>query len=98
MLSVNNKQSGESVESVLKKKRKAAVGKNCRLGRFQAWNERVMMRVVSRWNRWRKCHSKNWVSSGFVRIGEISAWLTKGSRELSPWTRRSILEGTICYS
>jgi len=27
MLSVNNKQSGESVESVLKKKRKAAVGK-----------------------------------------------------------------------
>jgi len=27
MLSVNNKQSGESVESVLKKKIKAAVGK-----------------------------------------------------------------------
>ena len=21
-----------------------------------------MMRVVSRWNRWSKCHTKNWVS------------------------------------
>jgi len=31
------------------------------------------MRVVSQWNRWRKCHSKN----GRGRIGEISAWLTK---------------------
>ena len=28
------KQSGESMESVLKKKRKAAVGKICRKGRF----------------------------------------------------------------
>jgi len=32
------------------------------------------------------------------RIGEISAWLMEGSRELIPETRRSILEGTICYS
>jgi len=32
---------GESVESVLKKKRKATVGRICRKGRFQAWNERV---------------------------------------------------------
>jgi len=31
MLSVNNKQSGESVESVLKKKRKAAVGKKLQI-------------------------------------------------------------------
>ena len=30
--------------------------------------------------------------------GEISAWLTEGSRELIPETRGSILEGTICYS
>ena len=29
------KQSGESVESVLKKKRKATVGRICRKGRFQ---------------------------------------------------------------
>ena len=29
------------MESVLKKKRKAAVGKICRKGRFYAWNERV---------------------------------------------------------
>jgi len=28
----------------------------------------------------------------------ISAWLTKGSRELIPQTKGSILEGTICYS
>jgi len=32
------------------------------------------------------------------RIGEISAWLTEGSRELIPETRGSIVEGTICYS
>jgi len=35
------KQSGESVESVLMKKRKAAVGRICRKGSFQVWNERV---------------------------------------------------------
>jgi len=29
------KQSGESVESVLKKKKKAAVGRICRKGRFK---------------------------------------------------------------
>jgi len=27
---------------------------------------------------------------------EISVWLTKGSRELIPETRGSILEGTVC--
>jgi len=35
------KQSGESLESVLKKKREATVGRICRKGRFYAWNERV---------------------------------------------------------
>jgi len=30
----NSKQSGESVESVLEKKRKATVGRICRKGRF----------------------------------------------------------------
>ena len=35
---------------------------------------------------------------GDAAIGEISAWLTEGSRELIPETRGSILEGTICYS
>jgi len=34
MLRSSGKQSGESVESVLKKKRKAAVGRTCRKGRF----------------------------------------------------------------
>ena len=36
--------------------------------------------------------------TGRGRIGEISARLTEGSRELIPETRGSILEGTICYS
>ena len=35
---------------------------------------------------------------GCGRIGEISAWLTEGSRQLIPETRGSILEGKICYS
>jgi len=41
MLRSIGKQSGESVESVLKKKGKATVGRICRKGRFYAWNERV---------------------------------------------------------
>jgi len=41
MLGSIGKQSGESVESVPKKNRKAAVGRICRKGRFLAWNERV---------------------------------------------------------
>ena len=36
--------------------------------------------------------------TGWCKIGEISAWLTEGSRELVPETRGSILERTICYS
>jgi len=39
MLRSISKQSGESVESVLKKK--AAVGRICKKGRFEACNERV---------------------------------------------------------
>ena len=35
------KQSGESVESVMKKKRKATVERICRTGRFLVWNERL---------------------------------------------------------
>jgi len=38
MLRVIGKQSGKSVESVLKKKNKAVVGKICKKG---TWNERV---------------------------------------------------------
>jgi len=41
MLGSIGKQSGESVKSVWKKKRKATVVRICRKGRFQAWNERV---------------------------------------------------------
>ena len=41
MLRSIGKQSGESVKSVLKKKRKATMGRICRKGRFKAWNERV---------------------------------------------------------
>ena len=39
MLRSIGKQSGESGESVVKKKRKASVGTICRKGRFYAWNE-----------------------------------------------------------
>jgi len=35
---------------------------------------------------------------GKSELGEISAWLKEGSRELIPETRGSTLEGTICYS
>ena len=31
-----------------------------------------MMRVVCRWNRWKKCYTHR---TGDVRIGDISAWL-----------------------
>jgi len=41
MLRSVGKQSGESVESVLKKKRKATAGRICRNGRFYAWNKRL---------------------------------------------------------
>jgi len=41
MLRSIGKQSGECVESVPKKKRKAAVGRISRKGGFSAWNERV---------------------------------------------------------
>jgi len=41
MLGSIGEQSRESVESVLKKKGKATVGRICRKGRFYAWNERV---------------------------------------------------------
>jgi len=43
MLRSIGKQSGESVDSVLKKKRKATVGRICREGRYEMkdWNERL---------------------------------------------------------
>jgi len=41
LLTSMGKQSGESVELVLKKKRKATVGRICRKERFYAWDERV---------------------------------------------------------
>jgi len=41
MLRSIGKQSGESVESGQKKKRRATVGRICRKGFFKAWNERV---------------------------------------------------------
>ena len=52
-----------------------------------------MMRVVSRWNRWKKCHSKkNWVMQNW----RVDCVMVDG--ELIPETRGSILEGTVCYS
>jgi len=41
MLRSIGKQSGESVESVLRKNKKATVGRICRKGRVSAWSGRV---------------------------------------------------------
>jgi len=41
MLRSIGKQSGESTLSVLKKNKKATVGRICRKGRVSAWTERV---------------------------------------------------------
>jgi len=41
MLRSIGKETRESVESVLKKKRKATVGRTCRKGRFKVWNKRM---------------------------------------------------------
>jgi len=41
MFRIIGKQSGESMYSDRKKKRKAMVGRICRKGRFSAWDERV---------------------------------------------------------
>jgi len=102
MLRSIGKQSAESVESVLAKKRKATVGRICRKGRFSAWNERVsgwwMMRVVSRWNRWRKCHSYR---TGWVRIENIFNfffifYLNIGGRGRYPLICRKISTMNTC--
>ena len=53
-----------------------------------------MMRVVSRWNRWKKSHSYR---TRRVRIGEISAWLTEGSRELIPDTSEAYCKNLPPY-
>jgi len=41
MIRIIGKLSGESMESVLKKKTNATVERICRNGSFKAWNERV---------------------------------------------------------
>jgi len=41
MLRSNSKSPGNHVVSLEQVKRKAAVGRICRKGRFQVWNERV---------------------------------------------------------
>jgi len=41
MLRNISKQSGESMQSVMKKKRKGTLGRICRNGRYYVWNERV---------------------------------------------------------
>jgi len=38
------------------------------------------------------------VQLGEAELKTFSAWLTEGSRELIPETRRITLERTICYS
>jgi len=63
---------------------------------FFALNERVkgwwMMRVDG------TSGSNATHRTGWIRTGEISAWLIERSCELIPETKGSILEGKICYS
>ena len=83
------------------RKKEGTVGRICRKGMFQAWNERVTEQGGDGWWEWwvdgidgrSATHKTRW-----ARTGEISAWLAERSRELIPETRGSILEGTICYS
>jgi len=97
MLVSIDKQSGESVESVLKKKRKATVRRICRFctrERFSVWNDRMRGDVWWEWwvnetNGRSATHTTRW-----VRNGEISAWLMERTRKLIPDTRGSILRGT----
>ena len=94
MLVSIDKQSDESLESVLKKKRKATVKRICTKERFSVWNDR--MRGDGWWEWWvngtngrSATHTTRW-----VRNGEISAWLMERTRKLIPDTRGSILRGT----
>ena len=77
MLRSIGKQSRESVESVLKKKKKATVGLICRKGRFQTWNERV--KGDGRWECWvDRMDGRSATHRRWVRVGEISLWLGLG--------------------
>ena len=86
------KQSGESVESVRKKKRKATVGRICRKEGFKPRMKE--WRGVGWWEWWvdgTNAASATW-RTGWVRIREISAWLMERCQELLPETRGSIVE------
>ena len=65
MLRSIGKQSRESVESVRKKKKIGCGGKDLpkrKVLSLERKSEVVMDdEMVSGWNGWRKCHSKNWV-------------------------------------
>jgi len=101
MLRSIRKQSREFAESVVKKKRQATVGRICRKGRFKPGMKE--WRGDGWWEWWvdgtNGGSATRRTGTGWVRIGEISAWLTERSRELLiPETSGSIVEGTICYS
>ena len=57
MLRSIGRQSGESVESVPKKKSEATVGRICRKGMFQAWDDKS--EGVNRWTRFVYFFSSN---------------------------------------
>ena len=84
-VSVNTKQSGKSVKSVLEKKRKAAVGRIYEKEGFKPgmkeWRDDGWW-VVSRWNRWRKFHSKELGDAELERL--VRGW----RRGAGSWFRR----------
>ena len=62
MLRSIGKQSGEYVESVLKEEKEGYGGKDLQKRKVLILELKSKgVRVVSRWNRWRKCHSTDWV-------------------------------------
>jgi len=84
MLRSIGKQSGESMELVMKKKRKAMVGRICRKGRFQGCNERL----------------KGWwmTKSGesMEPMGEVCGWRSEAGswfqrRGEAYWKERSVI-------
>ena len=74
------------------------VGKICRKGKFWAWRGRVkgwwMMRVVSQWSGWRKCHSKEMGEAELERLVRgwrrgAGSWFQR--RGEAYWKERSVI-------
>ena len=87
MLRTIGKQSGESVKSVLKKKRKAMMGRTRRKGRFYAWTD----------GRWEWCESMKPMEEVPViglGVSELERSVRGWRREAGSWFQR---RGEACW-